>query len=468
MSGAAKRPITLAPGAEIDGWVLEKHLHVGGMATLWQARRADREQPALLKFPILRDASDPTAIVSFEVETMILPRLHGPHVPQFLGAGGFDTTPFLAMELIAGDSLRARIDQAPLPPAEVAAIGARIATALHALHRQHVIHLDLKPSNVMFRADGSAVLIDFGLARHDQLPDLLAEEFRLPLGTGPYISPEQVLQIRNDPRSDQFALGVLLYYLLTGERPFGFPTTVRGLRKRLTAQPRPPLTLNPQCPPWLQEVILRCLEVEADQRYGSAAQLAFDLQHPEAVALTERATRANQGSLKTRWQRWWRALGREPKAAGASAQLHAAPIVMAAVDLAQDWEALAEEVRTVVRHVLAASPGARLACVAVLKTARIGLDAPAPEGERNPHVKKLIELRHWAKPLALPTERISCHVLEAPDVADAILDYAHTNRVDHIVIGSRGPSTLRRYLGSVSAKVVAQSACSITVVKVRS
>ncbi len=460
-------PVTLAAGVDVDGWVLERHLHVGGMATLWLARRAGMAEAAVLKFPVLLDQTDPTAIVSFEVEQMILPRLHGRHVPAFYGAGGFDTTPFIAMEWIAGESLRARIDHAPLPPAEVADLGARIATALHALHRQHVIHLDIKPSNILFRADGTAVLIDFGLARHDQLPDLLAEEFRLPLGTGPYIAPEQVLHLRNDPRSDLFSLGVLLYYLLTGVRPFGFPTSVRGLRKRLVEVPAAPRVLNPQCPPWLQEVILRCLEVEPERRYGSAAQLAFDLSHPEAVTLTERAQRVAASSLGARLGRWFRAIGHEPKAAGAGEQLQRAPIVMAAVDLTQDWEELAVEVRGVVRHVLAAEPGARLACVAVLKTARLGIDAPPPEGERNRHVQRLIELKHWAKPLALPAERISCHVLESPDVATAILDYAHGNRVDHIVIGSRGPSTLRRYLGSVSARVVAQAACSVTVVKVR-
>lgn len=461
-------PAALAPGVEIDGWRLEEHLHVGGMATIWRARRADAPEgeSVVLKFPVLRDQSDPTAIVSFEVEQMILPRVHGPHVPRFFGSGGFDTaTPYLAMEWIAGDSLRARIDAAPLPADEVARIGARVATALHELHRQHVIHLDIKPSNILFRPDGRAVLVDFGLARHDQLPDLLAEEFRLPLGTGPYISPEQVLHVRNDPRSDQFALGVVLYFLLTGTRPFGFPTTVRGLRKRLVDAPTPPRDLNPQCPPWLQEVILRCLEVEPERRYGSAAQLAFDLAHPDSVTLTERAQRS--GAQGGRFARWWRALGHEPKAAGASEQLQRAPIVVAAVDLAQDWEELATEVRGVVRHVLAAEPGARLACVTVLKTARLGVDAPPAEGERNRHVQRLVELKHWGKPLALPPERISFHVLESPDVAAAILDYADNNRVDHIVIGSRGRSTLRRYLGSVSARVVAQSPCSVTVVKVR-
>src|SRR5262249_61390929 len=98
-------------------------------------------------------------------------------------------------------------------------------------------------------------------------PDLMAEEFHLPMGTGPYISPEQVRHIRSDSRSDIFSLGVVLYYLATGERPFGNPTGVHGLRRRLYRDPVPPRAIAPACPPWLQEIILHCLEVDPRARY---------------------------------------------------------------------------------------------------------------------------------------------------------------------------------------------------------
>lgn len=217
----------------IGGFRLEERLHRGGMATLWRVTRDDLAGPLIMKIPTLGGFENSTAIVGFEVEQMVLPTLAGPHVPRFYASGDFDTQPFIVMERIGGDSLRTRMDDAPLEPAEVAERGARLAQAVHALHLQGVIHHDIKPSNVMFRPDGEAVLIDYGLARHDGLPDLLAEEFRVPMGTGPYISPEQVLHIRNDPRSDLFAIGVLLYLLATGERPFGAPSGASGLRKRL-------------------------------------------------------------------------------------------------------------------------------------------------------------------------------------------------------------------------------------------
>jgi nucleotide-binding universal stress UspA family protein len=456
----------LEAGGEIDGFRLEEHLHRGGMASLWRVTRADLPaEGALMKIPSLRDQTDPTAIVGFEVEQMILPRLSGPHVPRFIAAGGFEEQPYIVMELLPGHSLRARFEQAPLPPEEVAAIGVRVATALHDLHRQHVIHLDVKPSNIMFRADGAAVLIDYGLARHDHLPDLLAEEFRLPMGTGPYISPEQVQGIRNDPRSDLFALGVLLYHLATGARPFGNPSSVRGLRQRLHHPPEPPRAHNPQLPPWLQEVILRCLEPDPKRRYASAAQVAGDLKDPAQVALTIRAERLRAPGLPSRMRHWLRSLGAEAGAGDVAQHLDSAAIVLAAVDLSQEWEALAAALRTAVRRVLQTEPGARLACVSVLKVARIGMEETTDEAGRNLHVKRLVELKHWARPLQLAPERVTFHVLKSPDPADAILDYAQINHVDHIVIGNRGLGGLRRYLGSVSAKVVAEAQCTVTVVK---
>jgi len=455
----------VAAGMVIDGFTLEERLHRGGMATLWRVNRRDLPAPALMKIPALGGDDDATAIVGFEVEQMIMPRLVGPHVPRFIAAGGFDEQPYIVMELIAGDSLRIRFEQSPLPAAEVAAIGARVAAALHDLHQQHVIHLDIKPSNILFRPTGEAVLIDYGLARHDHLPDLLAEEFRLPLGTGPYIAPEQVLGDRTDPRSDLFALGVLLYHLATGQRPFGAPTTVRGLKKRLYQAPIPPRRHKPDCPAWLEEIILHCLEVEPERRFGSAAQVAFELTHPEGVVVTDRAQRAAGDNLRSRIARWFRSTGHQPAARGAMRQLSRAPIVLAAVDLSQEWEALAEALRTAVRRVLTADPGARLACVSVLKTSRIAIDNTTDAEGRHLHVKRLVELQHWARPLDLPGERMTYHVLAAPDIADAIVDYVKTNGVDHVVIGSRGLPTLQRVLGSVSAKVVAMAPCTVTVVK---
>ncbi len=115
--------------------------------------------------------------------------------------------------------------RAPLAPEDVARIGAALADAIHSVHLQDVIHLDIKPENFLLRPTGEAVLLDFGFARHARYPDLLAEEKEFAAGSAAYVSPEQLQHDRGDLRSDLFALGVLLYELATGAQPFGQPET---------------------------------------------------------------------------------------------------------------------------------------------------------------------------------------------------------------------------------------------------
>ena len=474
-TGGNNAPSLLTPGMVIDRFELLEKLHVGGMAHLWRVQevnhQGDSRLPLIMKVPRIKGGEDPATIVGFEVEMMIMPMLGGRHVPRFIAKGDFTRQPYIVMERIEGHSLRPRLDDAPLALDEVIEVGSRVATALHDLHRQHLVHLDIKPSNIMFRPDGTAVLVDFGLSRHDHLPDLLDEEFRLPMGTGPYMSPEQVQYVRNDPRSDLFALGVMLYHFTTGERPFGQPDSVRGLRRRLYIDPVPPRTLRADCPPWLQEVILHCLEVQPERRYQTAAQLALDLQNPAQVALTRRAEKLQKsGSIKT-FKRWFFALGAEPAQSRANVgeQLDRSPIILAAVDVDHATTDLLQQLRETVRRLVLTEPGARLACVSVMKIARIGLDELVDAEGRSRHVKQLVGLKHWARPISkalnLDEGRLTFHVLEAPDVAAAIIDFAQRNHADHIVMGARGTSTLRRLLGSVSSQVVAQSDCTVTVVR---
>ena len=131
----------LRKGDSIDGFVVGDLVHKGGMALVWEATHPDRPgEPLLMKVPRLFEGEDPAAIVSFEMEQMILPRLSGPHVPRFVAAAGFEEQPYLVMERVPGASLLPRLKELPLPPADVAAVGARVAAALDTLHRQHVVH----------------------------------------------------------------------------------------------------------------------------------------------------------------------------------------------------------------------------------------------------------------------------------------------------------------------------------------
>jgi len=481
-------PASLEVGQVVDGFRLDALAHRGGMATIWQVRRVDPPAPTaeaalplLMKVPRLRGGEAPAAIVGFEVEQMIMPMLAGPHVPKYVAKGDFTRLPYIVMERIEGSSLRERFDAAPLPIDDVARLGAKVATALHELHRQRVVHLDVKPSNVMLRrgadgGEGDAVLIDFGLARHDLLPDLLEEEFELPMGTSPYMSPEQVRFVRDDSRSDLFSTGVMLYHLTTGRRPFGAPSSVHGLRRRLYREPTAPRSLRPDCPPWLQEVILHCLEVRPERRYQTAAQLAFDLQHPDQVALGERAARTGSGSAGDVVRRWFASLGnRQAIEGGAGAQSARSPIVLAAIDVAGAEPALLESARETVLRMLEAEAGTRLACLTVMRINRVGMDELVEADGTSRHLNLLIALKHWARPLLQApgapagagdaAARITFHVIEAPDPATAIVEYARRNHIDHIVIGARSSGRWRRHLGSVSARVAAEADCTVTVVR---
>lgn len=464
-------PMKLAPGMLLGGFTLLEPMHQGGMATLWRVSHPDHALPMLMKLPRIDYGEGINQLVGFEVERMLLPTLSGPHVPRFVAAGDDGEQPWLVMEQVAGETLRPLLDAAPLDAERVAELGALAAVALDDLHRQHVVHLDIKPSNLLLHrdADGNEriVLIDFGLSRHAQLPDLLSEQFHVPMGTAPYIAPEQVLGVRSDPRSDLFALGVTLYHLATAQRPFGSPGTTRGLKRRLYQDPPPPRAIVPDVPRWLQEILLHCLEVDADARHHTAAQLAFDLQHPEQVALTERAERSHgRGRIETT-RRWWKSIGMEASALVEKAEAARAPLIMVAIDLKHGDLALNLALKDAVQRIVATAPGARLACVTVMRTALIGMDSNLDAQGRNRHVKRLVGLRDWARDLDLPEHRITFHVLESSDVADAIIDYARSNAIDHLLMGARGVTGVRRLLGSVSAKVVAEAGCTATVVRSR-
>ena len=213
-----------------------------------------------MKVPLLDFEGDISVLVGFEVEQMIMAEVNGLHVPRWIANGEFAVQPYIVMEYIAGPTLLKMWADRVAPVDEIAQIGIEVAAALADLHQQHVLHLDLKPANIMFRPTGEAVLIDFGLSRHEQLPDLLEEQFHRPTGTPDYMAPEQLFRVRSDKRSDIYAFGAVLYQLATGHLPFGRPTRMRKVRRRVWRDPVPPRALRPEIPPVLQEIILRCLE----------------------------------------------------------------------------------------------------------------------------------------------------------------------------------------------------------------
>ncbi len=460
----------LEPGAVLDGFTIEECIHSGGMAHIYQVRYEDgRPQgfPMAMKIPRMTAGDGAENIVSFEVETQIMQALVGNHVPRFVAAGDLDRVPYLVMEYVHGRTLQHWLD-AETPPSfdEIAQLGAAMAQAVHALHQQNAVHLDLKPANVLIRADGTAVLLDFGLSCHAHYPDLLAEQLRKAVGSPAWIAPEQVVGVRGDPRSDIFAIGVMLYQLCTGELPFGEPQTAGGMRQRLWMDPVPPRKLKPDVPPWLQEVVLRCLEPEAAKRYPSGAHLAFDLTHPTQIHVGERGNKVTGTSFKTHFKRWLKAAGMHYQPSPVpSQQIDEVPIVMVAVPHKDVTDATLYSLRQAVARSLGTRPGARLACVTVISPGQTSASDES-RSETNVHRRYLTALHQWATPLDHNDHQMSFHVLESNDVAQALLDYARGNQVSVIVMGAatHGLKT-QRFVATVPIKVAMEAPCTIILVK---
>jgi len=459
----------LQEGSVIDGFVIGPRVHAGAMAELYRVRydgdRPDPGFPMVMKVPRMGGGEGAENLVGFEVEHQMLQVLDGPHVPRFVAAGDMGRLPFLVMEYVKGRTLQELLDEATAarrrpPPEDVARWGRAIALAAHSLHKQNAVHLDLKPANVLLKPDGQCVLIDFGLSWHAHYPDLLAAEMRPAIGSPAWMAPEQVVGVRGDPRSDVFAIGVMLYELATGELPFGAPATTGGLRQRLWMDPAPPRALQPGLPAWLQEVILNCLEPEAARRPPSAAHLAFDLGHPDQVQVGPRGLRTERTPLSRQLRRWLRAAGMhyEPSPLP-SERVGEVPIVMVAVPHHDTTDAALYALRQATQRSLGIRPGARLACVTVVGGA-------AQDDEAARHRYHAEQLRQWSRGLDLTDRQWSFHVLQSDDVAGALLAYAESNHVSLIVMGAATHGlALKRWIPTVPARVAAEAPCSVLLVK---
>lgn len=464
----------LAPGTEIDGFRVRDCIHAGGMAHIYAVDYAQEgRNPGFamaMKIPRMTAGDGAENIVGFEVEQQILSVLTGPHVPRFVAAGDLVRLPYLVMEYVAGQTLQHWLDTTPTPaartPETIARLFAAVAHAAHSLHQQNVCHLDLKPANVLIQGDGNAVLLDFGLSCHAHYPDLLAEEMRQAVGSPTWIAPEQVVGVRGDPRSDIFAIGVMLYEAATGELPFGAPVTNGGLRQRLWMTPAPPRKHRADVPPWLQEIILRCLEPEAVRRYPSAAHLAFDLTHPDQVLVTERGHRTRRTPLSTHLRRWLRAAGMHYQPSPLPAQqIEETPILMVAVPHEDVTDATLYSLRQAVARSLGIRPGARLACVTVLSPSA----SSASDSERSEttlHRQHIARLRQWTQALDLSAHPVSYHVLESSDVAQALVRYAAGNHVSMMILGAatHGLQT-QRFFATVPMRVARDAPCTVILVK---
>ena len=238
------------------------------------------------------------------------------------------------------------------------------------------------------------------------------------------------------------------------------------MRQRLWMDPKPPRALRADIAPWLQEIILRCLETEAAQRHSSAAHLAFDLTHPADVTITERGQRTQGTGFKEHFKRWVRAAGKHYQPSPKPAQnIDDVPIVMVAVPHHDVTDATLYSLRQAVARSLGIRPGARLACVTVISPGATS-STDAERSETAVHRRHLSMLRQWAQPLDLSGHQTSYHVLEASDVAQALVQYAQGNHVSMIVMGAATHGIqMQRFVATVPIKVAMDAPCTVILVK---
>jgi serine/threonine-protein kinase len=280
--------LTLRPGDKLDGYELEDVVATSGMATVFRARDLKSGLQVAIKVPHPEVESDPTMFDRFRREEEIGTRIDHPGVMKVF-ANPERTQVYMVMEWLDGRLLRQVLNEKKkLPMERSVKLMIGICEALDHVHANGVAHRDLKPENIMVDDADGIHLIDFGIAASAGARRLTFANFSQSMGTPDYISPEQVRGKRGDARSDIYALGVMLYEMLTGVVPFSGPNPFAVMNDRLLNQPVPPRQLEPSISPQLQEIVYRAMEREPKNRYASAREMAHDLRHQEEVGVVAR------------------------------------------------------------------------------------------------------------------------------------------------------------------------------------
>jgi len=270
-------------GEKIDQYQLTELLARSGMASIFKGIDTESGATVALKIPHVQFESDIVFSQRFEREVEVGQRLDHPHIVKVLKPKE-QTRVYLPMEFVEGTSLRAMLkEREPLPTEKALDIARQVLDAVEYLHSQGVVHRDIKPENILVTPDGQAKILDFGIALVASERRLTWTGFSNTLGTPDYMAPEQVRGRRGDPRTDVYAVGLMLYEMLTCNLPYDSPNPRALLRAKTSEEPRPPSYYVPGFDPSLEAIILRAIERDPRDRYGSAKQMLADLRNPSAV-----------------------------------------------------------------------------------------------------------------------------------------------------------------------------------------
>jgi serine/threonine protein kinase/Tfp pilus assembly protein PilF len=263
----------------VPGYDIVERLGEGGMGVVYKARQLGLNRLVALKMIRGGAAARLDQVARFRIEAEAVARLRHPHIIQIFEIGEVDNLPFVSLELLEGGSLADRIEDTPQPGRKTAELLTTLAFAIEAAHKCGIIHRDLKPTNVLYSQDGTPKITDFGLAKRLESDDEQTATGQI-MGSPSYMAPEQARGHSRDigPLADIYALGAMLYEMLTGRPPFKGETPMETIRQVVDDDPVPPARLVPKVARDLETICLKCLNKEPHKRYDSAQALADDLE----------------------------------------------------------------------------------------------------------------------------------------------------------------------------------------------
>ncbi len=266
-------------GDTVSGYRIIKPLSKGGFSQIYKASDPDGK-PVILKFPDTSLIGDMAAYERYRREFAIGQKLNHPAIPRAITRVQSPDGEFLVLEYVEGKSLRTYIsDNAPLPLDEALSIADQLAEVVDYLHAHGVYHRDLKPENIIIGPDGKIHIVDFGSALLEGSRRVTWRFGGDAFGTPDYMAPEQIQGKRGDARTDIYALGTILYEMLTGTVPFRGDNALSVMNQHLTANPVSPRKLQPSIPPGIEAIVLKSIRRNPDERYQSASALQHDLKH---------------------------------------------------------------------------------------------------------------------------------------------------------------------------------------------
>lgn len=301
---AIMNPTMLQIGDQFDRYQIQAHMAQGGMSDIYRAFDLVNRREVVIKVPDQSMLGDPAQYERFQREMEVMDTLNHPAILKGLGSGKYNRIPFLVTEYVNGKSLRDVIDSsAPLPVDQTLDLVRKVADGMAYCHQNDVIHRDLKPENIFITELNQPVIMDFGLALTKGAHRVTYSNLSATMGTPDYMSPEQIDGKRGDQRTDIYALGVILFEMLTGNPPFTGDSSMVVMSQHLNNLPPRVDSINKSVSESIAAIVAKCLQKDPAERFESMEALVDAIDHPEAVDVRildqKLAATGNRPSLAT-------------------------------------------------------------------------------------------------------------------------------------------------------------------------